>query len=97
MVNAKYINSFENQLDDFWKEIQIMFDHISSILSDSLRHSRACEFVFLIIIIIQLRLYGRTIRQTDRYLTHHRFNGVDHTHTETIQKILFNENFDAEK
>ena len=33
VVNAK--DSFKNQLDEFWKEIPIMFDHISSILSDS--------------------------------------------------------------
>ena len=31
VVNAKNINSFKNQLDEFWKEIPIMFDHISNL------------------------------------------------------------------
>ena len=35
VVNAKDNNSYKNQLDEFWKEVPIMFDHISSILSDS--------------------------------------------------------------
>ena len=35
VVNADNVNEFKNNLDDFWKNNPIKFDHTLSILSDS--------------------------------------------------------------
>ena len=35
VVNAKHVNSFKNQLDEFWKDTPIKFDHTFTTRSDS--------------------------------------------------------------